>query len=120
MLWHRGPPGPWRLVLNGRSSSMAGLVQRQALDFALAKIAAANLARDRHRKLVHALELTRVFVRREPGLHVLLNLVDHLLRGLMARQQFDERLDRLAAPLIRYSHHRARPDRRMLDHLGLA
>jgi hypothetical protein len=49
----------------GRNASSALLRQAWALDFALPQIAALDLARHRHRKIVDELELARIFVRRK-------------------------------------------------------
>src|SRR5207247_8554793 len=72
-----------------------------------AQLAPQDLPRDGLRELVDDLDLARVLVRRHP---LLAEGDDLLLVGRLARVQADERLDGLAAVLVRHPHHR-----RLLD-----
>src|SRR3954449_7908514 len=83
------------------------------LHLRLAQLDAADLAGQRLGELVDELDLARVGVGRQPAAHEGLDLVDELVRALLALGEHDEGLDDVPAALV------GRGDRGRLRHAGV-
>src|SRR5882672_3436021 len=101
--WSGGPTG--YCIDAGRAPSVLEAAQ----------LAADDLAGAGQRQRIDIADLTRIFVGRQPHLHMVLDLASQLLARAPTVFQDQKRLDDLCALRIGHAYHRRHPHRRMTE-----
>src|ERR671933_1169882 len=105
----RGASPAWAVAMSG------GRLPLHGRHLALPQLDAPDLAGERLRQVVDELDPARVGVRRQPVADEVLDVLGHVVAGLVALGEHDERLDHVAALLVGRGHGGGLAHRRVLQ-----